>query len=132
MQKVKDSESPFSTTSSEEGIIAEHRLQLALYCRALEESESLKPEDKRRKILPPAIQVSASGRMIRMADTDYEKAKEDLDSLVKWIGETAAMGDDFEAPNKLPMAEKKTCYKCPYYKGAIKLCGPEPEKIDPA
>lgn len=132
LQKVKDSESPFATTSSEEKIILEHRLQLALYCRALEEGESLKPEDKRRKILPPAIQVSASGRMIRMTDADYEKAKEDLDSLVKWIGETAAMGDDFEAPNKLPMAKIETCYKCPYYSGAIKLCGPEGEKIGPA
>ena len=132
LQKVTDPESPFATTSSEEDIIADHRLQLALYSRALEMGESLKPENARRKILPPAIQVSASGRMIRMTDDDYEKAKKDLDSLVKWMGETAAMGEESEAPSKLPMAEKQTCYKCPYHSGDIKLCGPEPEKTGPA
>jgi len=132
LQTVANKDSPFASTPSEEEIIAEHRLQLALYSLALEIGESLKPEDKRRKILPPAIQVSASGRMIRMTDDDYSKSLEDLDSLIKWIGEIAAMGEDAEPPARLPMAESSTCETCPYYKGSIKLCGPEGERLGPA
>ena len=132
LQTVSNKESPFASTPSEEEIIAEHRLQLALYSLALEIGESLKPEEKRRKILPPAIQVSASGRMIRMTDDDYSQSLEDLDSLIKWIGEIAAMGEGAEAPARLPMAESSTCETCPYYKGSIKLCGPEGERLGPA
>ena len=132
MRKKEISSEEERETPSEEEIIAEHRLQLALYSLALEIGESLKPEEKRRKILPPAIQVSASGRMIRMTDDDYSQSLEDLDSLIKWIGEIAAMGEGAEAPARLPMAESSTCETCPYYKGSIKLCGPEGERLGPA
>ena len=53
----------------------DYRLQLALYSVILESSEMLKPEDERRIVLPPAISVGASGKMIRLTDADYEQAK---------------------------------------------------------
>ena len=127
-----DEESPWATTSAEQKIVAEHRLQLALYSLALEIGESLKPESQRRLILPPAIQVSASGRMIRMTDDDFEQAKQDLDSLIKWSGEIAASGEGVQPPERLPLAELSTCESCPFYAGSIKLCGPIGEKLGPA
>lgn len=132
LQVVMDEESPWATTSAEQKIVAEHRLQLALYSLALEIGESLKPESQRRLILPPAIQVSASGRMIRMTDDDFEQAKQDLDSLIKWSGEIAASGEGVQPPERLPLAELSTCESCPFYAGSIKLCGPIGEKLGPA
>ena len=93
--------------------------------------ENSKPEGERRKILPPAIQVSASGRMIRMRDDDFKQARIDLISLVEWSGEIAAAGDGAQPPQRLPMSEEKICKTCPYYSGTIKLCGPIDEKLGP-
>ena len=124
--------SPYPITEAEEEILHEHRLQLALYSIALEVGEMAKPSDRRRKILPPAIQVSASGRMIRMRDEEFEIAKQDLDSLIQWSGEMSVSGEGQEAPFRLPVEQKSTCEKCPFYTGTIKLCGPIGEKLGPS
>ena len=132
LQTVADNESPYASTPAEEEIIAEHRLQLALYSLALEIAEISKPEGERRKILPPAIQVSASGRMIRMHDEDFKQARIDLISLVEWSGEIAAATEGLQPPQRLPMSQEKTCKSCPFYSGTIKLCGPIDEKLGPS
>ena len=124
--------SPHASSPSEEAIIAEHRLQLTLYSLALEIGEAMKPETERRKILPPAIQISASGRMVRMTDEDYKKARLDLDELIRWIGETEALEEELTPPRRLPVEQSSTCDSCPYYSGSIKLCGPEGERLGPA
>ena len=124
--------SPYPITEAEEEILREHRLQLALYSIALEVGEMAKPSDRRRKILPPAIQVSASGRMIRMRDEEFELAKKDLESLIQWSGEMSVSGEGQEAPLRLPVEQKSTCEKCPFYTGTIKLCGPIGEKLGPS
>ena len=124
--------SPYPITEAEEEILREHRLQLALYSIALEVGEMAKPSDRRRKILPPAIQVSASGRMIRMRDEEFELAKKDLESLIQWSGEMSVSGQGQEAPLRLPVEQKSTCEKCPFYTGTIKLCGPIGEKLGPS
>ena len=92
-------------------------LQLMLYSLALEISERSKPDNLRREILPPAIQISASGRMIRMRDEDYKQARIDLISLVEWCGEIAAVDEGIKAPERLPMDKLSTCEKCPFYRG---------------
>jgi len=107
-------------------------LQLALYSLALEIAESSKPKEERRKILPPAIQVSASGRMIRMHDEDFKQARIDLISLVEWSGEIAAAGESVQPPQRLPMSQENTCKTCPFYSGTIKLCGPIDEMLGPS
>ena len=132
LQTVADRDSPFASTPAEEEIIAEHRLQLTLYSLALEIGERTKPEHERRNILPPAIQVSASGRMIRMRDEDFKQSRIDLISLVEWSGEMAAAGEGAQPPLRLPMSEQETCRTCPYYSGTIRLCGPIDERLGPA
>jgi len=132
LQTVTDKDSPYATTPAEEEIIAEHRLQLALYSLALEIGEKSRPESERRNILAPAIQVSASGRMIRMRDDDFKQARIDLLSLVEWSGEIAAAGEGAQPPSRLPMAQESTCKTCPFYRGTIKLCGPIGEQLGPA
>lgn len=132
LQIVTDMESPYPITPAEEEIIREHRLQLTLYSLALEIAENAKPANKQRKILPPAIQISASGRMVRMHEEEFKQAKLDLISLIEWAGETAAAGDGIKAPSRLPIEQKSTCEKCPFYTGTIKLCGPIGEKLGPS
>ena len=132
LQMVVDDNSSYATTPAEEELIAKHRLQLTLYCMALEIGEQVKPEAARRSILPPAILVAASGRMIRMHEEDYLSAKNDLADLVSWMGEVSARGASDKAPPRLPMSHEKTCRSCPFNSGSIKLCGPEGERLGPA
>jgi hypothetical protein len=132
LQIVVDEKSPFATTPAEEKIIEEHRLQLALYSYALELGESLLPEEKRRTILPPAILVAASGRMIRMSDKQFEQSLSDLMELIQWMGEVAASDEDLQGPVRLPMSEEAICRKCPFNSGKIKICGPQGELLGPS
>jgi hypothetical protein len=132
LQISKNEKSPHAASPAEEEIIAEHRLQLTLYSLALEIGEAKKPETERRQILPPAIQISASGRMVRMTDDDYEKARLDLNELIRWIGETEALEEELAPPSRLPVEQSATCDSCPYYSGSIKLCGPKGERLGPA
>ncbi|MEK9696372.1 MAG: PD-(D/E)XK nuclease family protein, partial [Candidatus Poseidoniales archaeon] len=60
----EDSMHPMPTTLAEAELLQSYRLQLTLYSMALESIESRKPNHMRRRILPPAILVGASGRMI--------------------------------------------------------------------
>ena len=131
LQIFLDENSPYPTTEAEEEILKEHRLQLTLYSIALEVAEMAKPVERRRKILPPAIQVSASGRMIRMRDEEFELAKRDLDSLIQWSGEMSVADEGKESPMRLPIEQKSTCEKCPFYTGKIRLCAPIGEKLGP-
>ena len=132
LQIVGDEKSLFATTFAEENIIEEHRLQLALYSYALELSEGLRPESERRTILPPAILVAASGRMIRMSNEKFEQSLSDLMELVQWMGEIAASDEELDAPMRLPMSDEAICRKCPFNSGQIKICGPQGESLGPA
>ena len=132
LQLVGDGDSPHPTTASEEEILHKHRLQLALYCLALEMGESTKPSDQRREILPPAILVGASGRMIRLTDTEFDAAKAQLLELLDWMGQTSAEGEGATPPSRLPMAESGPCESCPFNAGHIKLCGPAGTPLGPA
>ena len=101
--------SPHAQTEAEHEILEHHRLQLALYCLALEENEVMKPQENRRKILPPAILVAASGRMVRMSDDDYQQAKSDLIDLVSWMGHISAVGEGHEPPE---CSDPDNCKPC--------------------
>ena len=132
IQVVNSVDSPFASNRPEHDIIQEHRLQLTLYSLGLILEENQKPAAQRRKILPPAILVAASGRMIRMSDEDFQNSLTDLDGLLGWMGEIAAGGDDVKPPNRLPVEAAKTCEKCPYFAGSIKLCGPIGHPLGPS
>ena len=79
-----------------------------------------KPEITRRKILPPAILVAASGRMVRMRDEDYEKAKLDLKELISWMGYISAVEEGYEPPQ---CSNPGVCKACIFFSGTIGLDG---------
>lgn len=109
LQIVLDEKSPHPQTDAEREIIETHRLQLALYCLALEENELKKPKENRRRIMPPAILVAASGRMIRMSDKEYTKAKDDLVELVSWMGYISAVQQGYSPPE---CSNPESCRVC--------------------
>ena len=109
LQIVLDEKSPHPQTDAEREIIETHRLQLALYCLALEENELKKPKENRRRIMPPARLVAASGRMIRMSDKEYTKAKDDLVELVSWMGYISAVQQGYSPPE---CSNPESCRVC--------------------
>ena len=82
---------------AEESLLHKHRLQMALYHLALEESESDKEREGllRRKVLPPAILVGVSGRLVEYPPETLDKAKKDLE---KTLALTARMSLASEFP----------------------------------
>ena len=71
-------------------IIAEHRLQLALYSHALKIGEMQKPEAERRGILPPAILWAATGEMVEMSRDEYEEAGRELMVRIEELAKESA------------------------------------------
>ena len=117
----------YPQTEAEIEILHEHRLQLTLYSMALEAIESDKPQKERRKVLPPSILIGASGRSVELTEKQYETSKQDLQNHLNWIAELAAEPESVVEPERLVGAENSTCMKCPFYRGDIKLCGPQEE-----
>ncbi len=118
LQHAPLADSPYAETDSEKEILADYRLQLTLYCLALEESEKSKPLSQQREILPPAILVAASGRMIRMRDEEYNQAKSDLKELLSWMGYISAIEDGYEPPQ---CSNPGVCKACLFFSGTIAL-----------
>ncbi len=116
LQIVSDNSFPFAITDAEKEILHNHRLQLSLYCLALEANEKSKPEIERREILPPAILVAASGRLIRLSQEDFIKSKKDLLELISWMGYVSAL-DDGKAPPECSNPE--TCNTCSFFKEIV-------------
>jgi hypothetical protein len=96
-----------------------------LYSLALEAIELQKPKEQQREILPPALLVGASGRMIQLSKDAFAKAREDLEEQLEWIGRLAAVPDMIEEPARLSGADEVHCQTCPFFTGSIRLCGPE-------
>ena len=126
LQRVKgDVLDPTASTDAEKELLHEHRLQLTLYSLALEAIELQKPKELQREILPPALLVGASGRMIQLSKDAFAKAREDLEEQLEWIGRLAAVPDMIEEPARLSGADEAHCQTCPFFTGSIRLCGPE-------
>ena len=117
--------SPLS--EAEERLLRSHRLQLALYYLALARSE----EDKfdagfpSRKVLPPAILVGVSGRLVEYPEEMLEEAIEDLYALF-------ARSARISLSSQLPITEfpplsgesASACEMCPFHRGLKPICGP--------
>ena len=121
LQVVSGTDSPYAESESEKEILDAHRFQLTLYCLALEENESKKPVSQQRKILPPAILVAASGRMIRMRDEEYKKTQSELKGLIDWMGYISAVGDGYQPPQ---CSNPEVCKACIFFSGNISLEDP--------
>lgn len=112
---------------AEEAILLEHRLQLTLYSLALEAMEANKPEDQRRRVLPPALLLGANGRVIQLNDDQFQKAKDDLRHHLRWRS-AVHLNPSMEEPERLPTGGK-TCEQCPFYRGDLRRCGPQGEPL---
>ena len=65
---------------AEFSMLYHHRMQLALYYRALEKMESMK--SRPRKVLRPAIWVGVTGRLVEYPEELFSQAQEELDDLL--------------------------------------------------
>ena len=90
-----------------------------------QKQESLKSVDERRNVRPPALLISTSGRLVEMPVEMYEEAKNELSMLLQWIAKLTANQNDISEPKRLPMDSIDICKKCPFYKGELRMCGPE-------
>jgi len=118
---------PLPTTTAEAELLQSYRLQLTLYSMALESIESRKPHQMRRRILPPAILVGASGRMVELTPEQYAQAKNDLSQHLEWRTKVNAAPGVFETPKRLDSGEE--CMSCPFFRGHVRRCGPVSEPL---
>ena len=83
-------ESTGPSCDAEKSLLHKHRLQMALYHHALEESESdrFKAGLPHREVLPPAILVGLTGRLVEYPTALIEEAKADL---METLSRTARM-----------------------------------------
>ena len=120
---------PYPSTPSERSILDEHRLQLTLYSMALQAVEATKPTEEQRSILPPALLVGASGRMLQLTVEEFEEAQQELNGHLQWIGHLAAAPQSLEEPDRLSPEAAEPCKTCPFYRGDVRLCAPAGEAL---
>lgn len=106
-----------------------YALQLTLYTLALEAQEAAKPVEQRRTVLPPALLVAASGRLVEMTGAEFDAATTAASDLMRWMVHLSIDPEAIEEPERLPSDEAGTCAGCPYYRGRVRLCGPEGEPL---
>jgi len=132
LQKYKgDVLVPYPSTLEERSILDEHRLQLTLYSMALEVLEQQKPANERRRVLPPALLIGASGRMVQLTQSEYESASRTLAQHLEWMAQLSATPEALNEPPRLPEDSSHICSQCPFARGQIKLCGPEGSALGP-
>ena len=99
----------------EEELLRKHRLQMALYHQALEESEIDRSNENltSRQVLPPAILVGVTGRLVEYPQTLLEEAKMDL---METLSRTARMSlasdfpiSEMEKYQRVPNQNCKIC-----------------------
>ena len=124
-QEIGDWNSSTPQNAEEIEMLRNHRLQLTLYSMVFDKQESFKPADQRRRVKPPALLISTSGRLVQMPIEMYEEAQNELSTLLEWIAKLTANRDGVSEPKRLPMDSIDTCKKCPFFKGELRMCGPD-------
>ena len=111
-------------------MLEHHRLQLALYHRALEKMEASRPEGQRRRVERPAILVGVSGRLVIYPEEMFATAQADLDKILATAARMELVTElplaDFQ---RRPASEAHICKICPFSRGDLPICGPLPELI---
>ncbi len=125
--KALDSEDIGPACEAEFEILSKHRMQLALYYRALQSMEAAREaaDLSHRTVLPPAILVGVTGRMVEYPREMLDRASQELEGL---LVRTAGMALASEAPlsdfDRLPSEAAHICETCPFHRGALPICGP--------
>ncbi len=108
-------------------ILNKHRMQLALYYRALQSIEDARKATglSHRTVLSPAILVGVTGRMVEYPVEMLDLALQELEEL---LVRTAGMALASDAPlsdfDRLPAENAHICANCPFHRGALPICGP--------
>lgn len=109
-------------------ILRRYRLQMALYYRALQSIQSARMDAglSHRKVLPPAILVGVTGRIVEYPIELLDQSLEELEDI---LIRTARMALSTETPlsdyDRLPIESAHICEKCPFHRGLIPICGPQ-------
>jgi hypothetical protein len=126
--KLLDAYGNTSTSPANEAeldMLEHHRLQLALYHRALEKMEASRPEGQRRRVERPAILVGVSGRLVVYPEDMFAAAKSDLDKILATAARMELVTElpltDFQ---RRPASESHICNLCPFSRGDLPICGP--------
>ena len=123
-----ESEETGPANDAEVEMLAKHGLQLALYYRALKSIEDAKAAQgiPSRQVLPPAILIGVTGRLVEYPEEMLSGALSNLDSLLE---RSARMALSSSAPlsqfERLPNELTEVCERCPFSRGAIPICGPQ-------
>jgi hypothetical protein len=122
-----DSEETGPTCDAEFELLRKHRMQLALYYQALQSIENTRKEAglSYRTVLPPAILVGVTGRMVEYPVEMLDLSLQELDEL---LVRTAKMTLSTDTPlsdfDRLPAESAHICENCPFHRGALPICGP--------
>ena len=115
--------------SAEYEMLNHHRLQLALYHRALEMMESSRPKNMRRRVERPAILVGVTGRLVIYPKKMFLEAQSELDDI---LSTAARMELASELPlaefQRRPASEAHICSLCPFSRGDLPICNHLPEE----
>ena len=118
-------------TQAERDELEHYALQLTLYSMALEAQEAGRPEGQRRTVLPPALLVAASGRMVEMTADEYDAHRTEAQRLMRWKALLSVDPASVPEPPRLAADAAEPCKKCPFHRGSIRLCGPEGADLGP-
>ena len=113
---------------SEFAMLKHHRMQLALYYRALERIEESR--ERPRKVLRPAIWVGVTGRLVEYPEELFQQAQSELDELLIQVAKMELDSND-SLSNHPPLSENssKPCESCPFSKGMLPICGPLKQEL---
>ena len=102
-------------------------MQLALYYRALQSIENAKRDADLpyREVLPPAILIGVTGRMVEYPEDILDESLGELEDL---LARTARMALSSDVPlsdfARLSGEAASVCESCPFHRGSLPICGP--------
>lgn len=121
-------ESYAPSCDAEYSMLHHHRMQLALYYRALEKMEQMKTRP--RKVLRPAIWVGVTGRLVEYPEDLFLEAQTELEEILCKVASIELNSDDTLSNHPpLHLEFSKPCDSCPFSKGSIPICGPEKQEL---
>ncbi len=112
---------------AEVDILTKHGLQLALYYRALKSIEDARAAQgmPSRLVLPPAILVGVTGRLVEYSEEMLENSLSNLDALLERSARMALSSSmSLSQFERLPSELSEVCDRCPFSTGPIPICGP--------
>ena len=113
-------------------MLLHHRMQLALYYRAIESLEKFRIEAgfATRKVLRPAIWIGVTGRLVEYPQDMFEQAQRDLDDiLIQAASMALSSNEPLSNHQRLSGKDAEACQTCPFNRGITPICGPAEMQI---